>query len=260
MMALESPRSGNAFKQRLASGQKQPGLWLGLDSPAATEILAGSGYAWLLLDLEHSCIDISAVPHHLRAATGGSAELVVRVPANEPVVFKRLLDAGVRSFMVPMVQSPEDARAAVAATRYPPQGIRGVAGMTRATRYGRTPDYMQRAHLDICIVAQLESAAAITDADRIGAVEGIDAVFVGPNDLAANIGKLGQPGCQEVQDLIEVALMKSRKIGSAAGILNFKPGDARDLFERGYSFIAVGSDAGILARRSEALLEELRLP
>ena len=259
-MALESPRSGNAFLRRLRAGERQPGLWLVLDSPAATEILAGSGYAWLLLDLEHTCTDLSSVLHHLRAAVGGTAELVVRVPANEPVIFKRLLDAGVRSFMVPMVQSPEDARAAVAATRYPPQGIRGVAGMTRATRYGRATDYIQQAHLDICIVAQLESAAAIADADRIGAVEGIDAVFVGPNDLAANIGKLGQPGCPEVQDLIEIALLKSRKIGKAAGILNFKPSDARNLFERGYSFIAVASDAGILARRSEALLEELKLP
>ncbi len=259
-MTLEPSRSGNAFLQRLVSGQKQPGLWLSLDSPAATEVLAGSGYAWLLLDMEHSCIDVSSVLHHLRAAVGGTAEVVVRVPANEPVIFKRLLDAGVRSFMVPMVQSADEARAAVAATRYPPQGIRGVAGTTRATRYGRTADYMQRAHLDICIVAQLESAEAIADAERIGAVNGIDALFVGPNDLAANIGKLGQPGCQEVQDLIDTALMKCRKIGKAAGILNFKPGEARSLFERGYSFIAVGSDAGILARRSESLLEELKLP
>jgi 4-hydroxy-2-oxoheptanedioate aldolase len=259
-MALEPTRSVNAFKERLASGRKQPGLWLTLDSPAATEVLAESGYAWLLLDLEHSCIDLSSVLHHLRAAVGGTAEVVVRVPTNEPVVFKRLLDAGVRSFMVPMVQSPEQARAAVAATRYPPQGVRGVAGTTRATRYGRTADYLQQAHLDICIVAQLESAEAIADAERIGAVSGIDALFVGPNDLAANIGKLGQPGCPEVQDLIETALVKSRKIGKAAGILNFKPGDARNLFERGYSFIAVGSDAGILAKRSESLLAELKLP
>jgi 4-hydroxy-2-oxoheptanedioate aldolase len=259
-VAISASKSGNPFKQRLASGHKQPGLWLVLDSPAATEILAGSGYSWLLLDLEHTCIDISSVVHHLRAAVGGTAEVVVRVPANEPVVFKRLLDAGVRSFMVPMVQSPEDARAAVAATRYPPQGIRGVAGTTRATRYGRVPEYMQQAHMDICIVAQLESAEAIADAERIGAVDGIDALFVGPNDLAANIGKLGQPGCAEVQDLIEIALTKSGKIGKAVGILNFKPGEARNLFERGYSFIAVGGDAGILARRSEALLEELQLP
>jgi 4-hydroxy-2-oxoheptanedioate aldolase len=258
-MTLAPPKSDNAFKRRLSSGQKQPGLWLVLDSPAATEILAGAGYAWLLLDLEHSCIDISSVAHHLRAAVGGTAEVVVRVPSNEPVVFKRLLDAGVRSFMVPMVQSPEDARAAVAATRYPPQGIRGVAGTTRATRYGRTANYLQQAHLDICIVAQLESAEAIADAEHIGSIDGIDALFVGPNDLAANIGKLGQPGCPEVQDLVEAALMKSRKVGKAVGILNFKPSEARSLFESGYSFIAVGGDASILARRSETLLEELQL-
>jgi 4-hydroxy-2-oxoheptanedioate aldolase len=259
-MALEPSISGNAFMQRLRSGEKQPGLWLSLDSPAATEILAGAGYAWLLLDLEHSCIDISAVAHHLRAAAGGTAEVIVRVPANEPVIFKRLLDTGVRSFMVPMVQSPEEARVAVAATRYPPQGIRGVAGTTRATRYGRTADYLQRAHHDICIVAQLETADAIADAERIGAVSGIDGLFVGPNDLAASIGKLGQPNCPEVRVLIDSALEKSRKIGKPAGILNFQPGEARNLFERGYAFIAVGSDAGILARRSEALLDELRLP
>ena len=123
----------NLFKRNLAQGKKQLGLWLALDSPFATEILAGSGADWLLLDLEHSCIDLGQVVHHLRAAKGGTAEMLVRVPWNDAVLFKRLLDVGVRSFMVPMVQSAQEARAVVAATRYPPQGIRGAAGNTRAS-------------------------------------------------------------------------------------------------------------------------------
>lgn len=256
-MSDEGKLPVNAFKQALAAGKKQLGLWLVLDSPAATEILAGSGYDWLLLDLEHTCTDFSNIVHHLRAAKGGTAELIVRVPWNEPIVFKRLLDAGVRSFMVPMVETAQEARAAVAATRYPPQGIRGVAGNTRASNYNRVPSYFEHAHEHHCIVVQIESIKAVDAIEEIGAVDGIDGLFIGPNDLAASMGFIGKSGHPEVKAKIAVALTKIVKTGKAAGILNFLPMEAAALFGQGFSYIAVGGDAAILARRSEALLKEI---
>lgn len=248
----------NPFKRKLLAGIRQPGLWLALDSPVATEILAGSGYDWLLLDLEHTCTDLSNVVQHLRAAKGGTAELIVRVPANDPILFKRLLDAGVRSFMVPMVQSAEEARQAVAATRYPPHGMRGVAGNSRASNYNRIPSYFERAHEEQCIVVQLESPQAVDAIAEIGAVEGIDGLFIGPNDLAASMGLIGRTSQPEVTAKIDLALQRIRACGKAPGILDFAPSEARALFQRGFSFIAVGGDAAIVARRSEALLQEIK--
>ena len=247
----------NQFKARLAQGKRQPGLWLTLESVNATEIVAGSGYDWLLLDMEHTGLDLSQVADHIRAARGGTAELVVRIPWNEPIVMKRLLDSGVRSFMIPFVQSAAEARAAVAATRYPPHGIRGVSGNMRANAFARYSDYAARYHEEQCIIVQIESPVAVAAIGEIGAVEGVDGVFVGPNDLAANMGLFGQPGAAQVRSAIGDALTRIRSTGKAAGILNFDPVQARGLFNDGYSFIAVGSDTSILARRSEALLADV---
>jgi 4-hydroxy-2-oxoheptanedioate aldolase len=248
----------NAFKQGLATGRRQLGLWLALDSPNATEILAGAGYEWMLLDLEHNCIDVASVVDHLRAARGGTAELVVRVPiSGDVVLFKRLLDAGVRSFMVPMVQSAEQAREIVAATRYPPHGIRGIAGNSRASNYSRIPDYFDRCSEQHCIVAQLESTQAVDAIQSIGAVDGIDGLFIGPNDLAGSMGLIGKTSLPAVKSKIAEALYAIKATGKAAGILNFAPAEASHLFRAGFSFIAVGGDAAILARRSEALRAEI---
>lgn len=247
----------NDFKRGLAEGRRQPGLWLTLESPNATEILAGSGYAWLLLDMEHTTLGIGQVADHVRAARGGTAELVVRVPWNEPIMMKRLLDAGVRSFMIPFVQGAEQARAAVAATRYPPHGIRGVSGNMRANGFARFKDYPERYHEEQCIVVQIESPEAAAAVPQIGAVDGVDGLFVGPNDLAANMGLFGKPGHPEVRAEIDRLAPSIAETGKAAGILNFDPAEARALFARGYSYIAVASDTAILARRSEALLAEV---
>lgn len=247
----------NLFKRGLAEGKRQPGLWLTLESANVTEILAGSGYSWLLLDMEHTPVDASQVAEHLRAARGGTAELVVRIPWNEPIMMKRLLDAGVRSFMVPFVQSAAEARAAVAATRYPPHGIRGVSGNMRANNFARIKDYADRYHEEQCIIVQIESPVAVVAIPEIGAIEGVDGIFVGPNDLAANMGLFGKPGAPEVRAVIDKAVEVIKKTGKAPGILNFNVSEARELFTRGYSYIAVGSDTSILARRSEALLTEI---
>jgi 4-hydroxy-2-oxoheptanedioate aldolase len=170
---------------------------------------------------------------------------------------KRLLDAGVRSFMVPFVQSAEEARAAVAATRYPPHGIRGVSGNMRGNNYARIKDYGERYHEEQCIIVQIETPAAGAAIPEIGAIDGVDGIFVGPNDLAANMGLFGKPGAPEVRAEIDKMVGVIRKTGKAPGILNFNVAEARELFTQGYSYIAVGSDTAILARRSEALLAEI---
>jgi 4-hydroxy-2-oxoheptanedioate aldolase len=248
----------NVFKQNLRERKKQYGLWLSLDSPMATEIVAGAGYDWLLLDLEHNCIDLSSVVDHLRAAQGGTAELMVRLPWNDTVMFKRLLDAGVRSFMVPLVQTADEARAAVASTRYPPHGIRGAAGNTRASRFNRITNYFENTHENICIVVQIETVKGVEAIEDIAAVDGVDGLFIGPSDLSASMGLVGKATLPEVKEMIKKALGKILKTGKAPGILNFVPADARAWVEAGFSFIAVGADGAIVARRSESLLQEVK--
>ena len=248
----------NAFKQGLRDGRKQPGLWLSLESPNATEVVAGSGFDWLMLDLEHSVVDLGDVVHHLRAARGGTAEVMVRVPWNEPVVVKRLLDAGVRTFMFPFVQNAEEARRAVAATRYPPHGIRGFAGNSRANNYARISGYAETGHESQCVVVQVETPEAVANIAEIGRVEGVDAIFVGPNDLAANMGFLARSNAPEVHQAVADALTAIKATGKGAGMLEYNVPVAKRLFEAGYDFVAVSSDLAILARRSEALLSEFR--
>lgn len=250
--------SENLFKRRLGSGAKQPGLWLTLESPIATEVLAGAGYDWLLLDMEHTTVDLSQVADHVRAAHGGSAELAVRIPWNEPIMVKRLLDAGVRTLMFPCVQSAAEAQAAVAATRYPPHGIRGVSGNMRANSFARVKDYAETYRQEQCVIVQLESPKAIAAIEAIGRVDGVDAMFIGPNDLAATMGLFGKPGAPEVKAVIADAIGRIKATGKGAGILNYDIAQARALFEAGFDFIAVSSDMSILARQSEAILDQVK--
>lgn len=248
----------NLFKRALQAGHQQIGLWLTLDSLSSTEILAGSGYDWLLLDMEHTCIEASHVVQHLRAAKGGTAEVVVRVPSHDAVLLKRLMDAGVRSIMFPRIESADEAGAAVAATRYPPHGIRGVAGNMRANNFTRIASYYDRCQEEQCVIVQLESKPGFDAIEQIGAVDGVDGLFIGPNDLAASVGLLGKSTDPLVEAMIADGVTRIRQTGKSAGILNFVPSQARALLRSGVSFIAVGSDAGILARRSEALLAEVK--
>src|ERR1700684_895152 len=183
----------NAFKQALSSCQRQIGLWSGLCSPIVAEIIAGAGFAWIVIDGEHAPNDIPSLLAQLQAMRGASAEPVFRVPWNDPVVIKRALDVGARSLLVPFVQSAEEARKAVAAARYPPLGIRGVAVGPRANDYGRVQDYHRNAHLDTCILVQLETTEALKQIEAVAAVEGVDGIFIGPSDLAAASGHLANP-------------------------------------------------------------------
>jgi 4-hydroxy-2-oxoheptanedioate aldolase len=243
----------NPLKRALREGRPQIGLWSSLSSHISTEIIAGSGFDWLALDTEHSPNDLTMVHRQLQAMQGSPTIAVVRPAWNDPVLFKRLLDIGVQNLVVPFVQNPVEARAAVAATRYPPAGIRGVATTTRASRYGRVSDYLQRANDEICVIVQLESRAAVASIEAIAAVDGVDGLFIGPNDLAADMGYLGSSGHPDVRAAIDAAVCRIVKTGKFAGTLTGVEADARHWLDLGCLFVGVGNDAGILARQTEAL-------
>lgn len=245
----------NKFKRGLQNKQPQIGLWCSLFSNVAVEIVAGSGFDWLLLDTEHVPNEPFMVLSQLQAAEGGTATPIVRVPWNDAVMIKRYLDMGVQAFLVPFVQNAEEARRAVAATRFPQfgGGVRGFASGSRANRYGRIPNYHQRAHEEMCVLVQVETRAALQEIEAIAAVEGIDGIFIGPGDLSSDMGFLGNPSHPEVLDTIEGALKRIIATGKAAGILSPAESEARRWLDLGTTFVAVGSDVGLLARNSEAL-------
>ena len=253
---MDMPR--NAFKHAISKGQLQIGLWCSLCSPVAIEVVSHSGYDWLLLDTEHSPNDVTDIIAHLQAAQSGTASCIVRPAWNDTVLMKRLLDVGVQNLLIPYVQTVEEAKAAVAATRYPPQGVRGVAVSHRGNRFGRLKDYFQRAGDEICVLVQIETSLAMQNIEAIAAVEGIDGLFIGPSDLAASLGHLGEPGHPEVRAAIEQALKRIRKAGKAPGILAPVEADARHWLSVGCVVLAVGSDLGLLARQSEELAAKFK--
>ena len=248
----------NRLKRALRDGQPQIGLWSTLTSPVATEVVAGSGFDWVLLDTEHAPNDVTSVHRQLQAMQGSAASAVVRPYWNDAVLFKRLLDIGVQSLLVPFVQNADEARLAVAATRYPPEGVRGVATTIRANRYGRAKDYLHRAHDEICVIVQVETPQAIANVEAIAAVEGVDGLFIGPSDLAASMGHLGDNGHPDVRVEIEHAIQRIRATGKCAGILAPIEADARHWLELGCLFVGVGNDTGILARQTEALAAKFK--
>jgi len=250
--------AANTFKQALREGRAQIGLWASLCSNIAAEVIAGAGFDWILVDTEHAPNELPAVLSQLQALVGGTAAPVVRPAWNDMVLMKRLLDVGVQDFLVPYVQTPEEARAAVAATRYPPQGIRGVAVTHRANRYGRVKDYFQRANDEICLLVQIETRLALQNIEAIAAIEGVDGLFIGPSDLAASLGHLGESGHPEIRAAIEDAFKRIRRAGKAPGILAPIEADARHWLSLGCVVLAVGSDVALLARSSEALAAKFK--
>jgi len=243
----------NTFKQAIASGQRQVGLWSGLASPIAAEIVAGAGFDWIVIDGEHGPNDISTLLPQLQAMRGGTAEPVFRVPWNDMVIIKRAMDVGARTLLIPFVQNVEEALRAVAATRYPPLGIRGVSVTPRANDYGRIQNYHRNAHLDTCVLVQVETRVALKEIESISEVEGVDGIFIGPSDLAADFGHLGNPKEADVQAALKDAAVRIRAAGKAAGILTGSLDDVEPLFAMGYNFVAVGSDVGLLARTAEQI-------
>ncbi len=248
----------NAFKRALSAGQRQIGLWSSLSSNYSVEVIAGAGFDWILLDTEHSPNDLENLLTQLQAAAPYPSHPVVRVPWNDMVTIKRVLDIGAQSLLVPYVSTADEARAAVAHTRYPPAGVRGVAGTTRATRFGRIKDYAQRAHHEICVLVQVETQAALDSIEAICAIDGVDGVFIGPADLHASLGYPGEIANAKVKPLIDQAVRRIRKAGKAPGILTPSEADARHWLECGALFVAVGADVGILARGAEALAAKFK--
>jgi 4-hydroxy-2-oxoheptanedioate aldolase len=248
----------NRFKHAIRQGRQQIGLWCSLPGTYAAEAVAGSGFDWLLFDTEHSPGDPLTVLAQLQAVAPYDVSPVVRPASNDAVLIKRFLDVGAQTLLVPYVQSAEEARRAAAAMRYPPDGIRGVAGLTRATRFGRVEGYAKRAAGELCLLVQVETREALDALEAIAAVDGVDGVFIGPADLAASLGYPGEPGNPAVVAAIEDAIARVRACGKPAGILTPDPAFAARCIELGTVFTAVAIDLGILARQSEAIARRFR--
>jgi len=249
----------NAFKHALAAGKLQIGLWSSLCSNIAAEIIADSGFDWILLDSEHSPNEIPGLLSQLQAIGRGGSTPIVRPAWNDAVLAKRCLDIGAQTLLFPYVQNVEEAKRAVASTRYPPEGIRGVAVAARASRYGRTPGYLTKANGEMCVLVQVETRSALDQLEAIAQVEGVDGVFIGPSDLSASLGHLGNPQHAESQAAMKDAVRRLKAIGKPAGILSGNEEEIRRYIDWGYQFVAVGADVGLLARHADALAKKFRI-
>ena len=247
----------NLFKTRLADDQTQYGLWVNLADPIAAEISAGAGFDWLLLDGEHAPNNIRTLLNQLQTVEAYPVSPLVRPPNDDPVLLKQLLDIGVQTFLIPMVDSAEQAQRIVASVRYPPAGVRGVA-TTRASRWGRIPEYWKIVDDEICVVTQIETLAGLENLEAIAETEGVDALFVGPADLGAALGHLGQPNHPEVVSTVQTALGRIRDTGKAAGVLGVTPQLASTYAAAGATFVGVGVDTAVLATATSNLAAQFK--
>jgi 4-hydroxy-2-oxoheptanedioate aldolase len=258
-MPLNDRLTANAFKRALQAGAPQIGLWHSLASAYVAEVTAGSGADWILLDGEHSPLTIDRTLALLQAVAAHRAAPVVRTLGHDALELKQLLDIGAMNLLIPNVQSAEEARRCVAAVHYPPRGIRGVAsGVVRASQFGRIADYMQRIGEELCVVVQVETARGLADLEAIAGVDGIDGIFFGPADLAADMGHPGQPGHPDVMSRIEDGIRLVRRCGKAAGVLAIDDGQLSRYAAAGAGMLAVGLDVHLLARATEAAVRRFR--
>ena len=248
----------NPFTHALAAQKKQIGLWITLSSPFAAEVTAPSGFDWVLIDMEHSPNDYFSVLGQLQVYASTPTTAIVRAEWNDPVMVKRLLDLGAPGLLFPMIQTVQEAQKAVAATRYPPRGLRGFSGASRATKFGRLSDYASRIEDETTVLLQVETADAVARASEIGAVDGVHGIFFGPGDIAADIGKVGKPMDPDVWALIRPAADKLIAAGVPVGTLVQDPAFAADLLKAGFTFVACGTDVVLLARAADGLLAQMR--
>ena len=246
----------NAFRRDLRAGKTLIGCWVSLANPITTEILGLAGFDWLLIDGEHSPNELASFVQQLMALKDSASAPFVRPQWNDVVLIKRLLDAGFYNFLIPCVETAEEARMAVAATRYPPAGIRGVSVSMRSNHYGTVKDYQQVINDNITVTVQIESPKAVENVDAICAVEGIDAVFIGPSDLAASYGHLGNPAHPEVQAAMRRIIDRAKAHGTPVGTLAPVESDARRYMEMGVTMVAVGSDQGVFRAGTQALRDK----
>lgn len=245
----------NHFKAALRAGRPQIGLWVALANSMSAELVAGAGFDFLVIDGEHGPNDIPLIMTQLQgvAAAPGRTQAIVRPPVGETHLIKQVLDIGAQTVLVPIVETVEQTQMLVQAMRYPPQGVRGVATLTRAAHFGQAKDYLRTANEEVCLLVQVETKRGLDNLDAIAAVEGVDGVFIGPSDLAAALGHLGDPMHPEVVAVIEDAMTRIAKAGKAPGILMANEPLARRCLELGALFVAVGSDAVLLAQGAQAL-------
>jgi 2-dehydro-3-deoxyglucarate aldolase len=248
----------NSFRRSLRENKQLIGCWCSLASNITTEILGYAGFDWLLIDGEHAPNDMSSFITQLQALKDSPSAPVVRPPWAEPVIIKRLLDIGFYNFLMPWIENAEQARAAVAATRYPPQGMRGMGTGHRSNRYGYVADYFTTINDNISVMVQIESAQGVERAAEIAAVEGIDGLFIGPSDLSAALGYLGQPNHPEVQKAMARVLSAAREHQKPVGILAPGEEDARRYMAQGMTFVAVGGDVGLLRTASKGLADKFK--
>jgi 4-hydroxy-2-oxoheptanedioate aldolase len=248
-------RLESTFADALAAADRPlAGMWVCSGSPLVAEICAGSGLDWLLIDAEHSPNGLESILAQLQAVSGYPVHTLVRPPVNGTVLIKQYLDLGAQNLLIPMVNTVADAEAAVAATRYPPDGVRGVgSALARAARWNRIPDYLATAGGTVSVTVQIESTAAVEAVEQILAVDGVDGIFVGPSDLAASMGLLGQQEHPDVRAAVEQCLAAAQRAGKPAGVNAFTPDTARHYLDAGARFILVGADVALLARGSESL-------
>ncbi|WP_341914770.1 2-dehydro-3-deoxyglucarate aldolase [Polaromonas sp. YR568] len=246
----------NSFKRDLRAGKTLIGCWSSLSNAITTEVLGVAGFDWILLDGEHSPNDVATFIPQLMALKDSPSAPVVRPSSNNEVEIKRLLDAGFYNFLVPFVESVDEAKRAVSATRYPPEGIRGVSVSQRSNRYGTVPDYFKSINEHICVMVQIESRAGVAAARDIAALDGVDCIFVGPSDLAAGLGHLGNAGHPEVQAAIAAVFADAKACGKPTGILAPVEADARRYMAMGATFVAVGSDLGVFRGATQALRDK----
>jgi 2-dehydro-3-deoxyglucarate aldolase len=248
----------NRSKRPLAGPAVPIGTWLMSASTPAAEALGCLGFDFLVIDTEHVPIDAPQVLSLLQAVAGTPAEAIVRLASNDPVLVKRALDMGAQSLMFPFVQTVEEARRAVAATRYPPTGTRGFAAMHRASRYGTATDFARRANDEACVILQIETPEAMAELEQSASVDGVDAIFAGPGDLAAACGHIGDIGHPDVQAHLRHAAATSRRLGKPCGTVGPHPEMVKRFVDYGYSFVAVGSDMGMMMRQAGEFLGQLR--
>jgi 4-hydroxy-2-oxoheptanedioate aldolase len=252
---MDIPR--NHFRDALAAGKPQIGLWVGLADANAAEALACVGFDWLLLDGEHAPNDVRSLQAQMRAIAPYRSQAVVRPVQADVAMVKQLTDIGAQTLLVPMIDNAEQAARMVAAMRYPPQGIRGVgSGLARAARWNQVDDYLNRANAEMCLLVQAETTTAVANLATIAAVDGVDGVFFGPSDLAASMGFLGQPGHPAVHQTILDGIATVRAAGKAAGILSVDMARARQYLDAGALFVAVGVDTSLLIGAAKKLAAE----
>ncbi|HVY30103.1 MAG TPA: 2-dehydro-3-deoxyglucarate aldolase [Polyangiaceae bacterium] len=258
MTAPYSPMPENTFRRDLRAGKTLIGCWASLANNITTEILGYAGFDWLLLDGEHAPNDYTSFISQLQALKDSPSAPIVRPQWLDGVVIKRLLDIGFYNFLIPFIESVEQAERAVAATRYPPQGTRGVGVNHRSNKFGFNTDYFKTINDSICVTVQIESKAGVEAAADIAAVDGVDALFIGPSDLSAAYGVMLQPNHPEVQAAIQKILDGAKKHGKACGILAPAEADARKYLEMGMTYVAVGGDSGLLRGAAVALAQKFK--